>query len=171
MGDSVERLTCGLWASLGSQEASFLGWTKDPFLAAVALRKILQLLCMSGSRCPCLLVLRGRRGRGKPGSLLFRGTRGAESDSLVFPPPSASTPPLSIDPQHWVPECQCLRGHPQQCCPSAWSSGLPSSRPFQLHFPHVRLSGEAKDTSSSSEQLRFMQLSCCCQCSIKCVTV
>lgn len=61
-----------------------MGWTQDSFLEAVALRKILQLLCMSGSRCPCLLVLRGRRGRGKPGSLLFRGTRGAESDSLPF---------------------------------------------------------------------------------------
>lgn len=117
MGDSVERLTCGLWASLGSQEASFLGWTKDPFLAAVALRKILQLLCMSGSRCPCLLVLRGRRGRGKPGSLLFRGTRGAESDSLVFPPPSASTPPLSIDPSTGCPNASASGDIPSNVVP------------------------------------------------------
>lgn len=130
-----------------------MGWTQDSFLEAVALRKILQLLCMSGSRCPCLLVLRGRRGRGKPGSLLFRGTRGAESDSLPFHhplllphlsplppalgarmpvPPGTSPAVLSLSLEQWPPQL------------SAISATLPSRQAVWGSQGHVVIIGAAE---------------------------
>lgn len=51
-------------------------WTQDPFLAAVALRKILQLLCMSGIKMPLSAGLERKAWEGKAWLFAVQGARG-----------------------------------------------------------------------------------------------
>lgn len=134
-----DLLTVGFDGKRGSSQ--LLGVDSEhPFLEAP--RKIvqppvqrdIQLLCISGSSHPCLLVLRERKvSRGGAGSLMFRGTRETESCFTAFPQPLFL---LHLSP--FFSNTGCLSAgsfgaHSQQDPSTDWSHGLPSSHSFWLH--------------------------------------